>query len=92
MSNYGLPTKTQCVHIIHFAFQQWVKQDLFILKRVVTADNESDLLTKHLSRTLFYRHIDILTLLWVKKVLSSYVFIMSTFKDIMPCATKEKVF
>ena len=66
MANTDQPTKTHCVDIIHFTFQQWVKQDLFILKRVVTADNESDLLTKHLSRTLFYRHIDILTLLWVK--------------------------
>ena len=59
MANAGLPTKrARHMDIIHFAFQQWVEQDLLILKRVVTADNESDLLTKNLSRTLFYRHIE----------------------------------
>ena len=59
MANAGQPTKrTRHMDIKHFALQQWVEQDLLILKRVVTADNESDLLTKNLSRTLFYRHIE----------------------------------
>ena len=59
MANAGQPTKrTRHMDIKHFALQQWVEQDLLILKRVVTADNESDLLPKNLSRTLFYRYIE----------------------------------
>ena len=88
MANAGQPTKrTRHMDIKHFALQQWVEQDLLILKRVVTADNESDLLTKNLSRTLFYRHIEYI----MGKVVPAYVSI-STSKDIMPCATNDKAF
>ena len=54
---------------------------------MVIADNESDLLTKNLSRTLFYRHIEYI----MGKVVPVYVSI-PTSKDIMPCATKDKAF
>ena len=88
MANAGQPTKrTRHMDIKHFALQQWVEQDLLILKRVVTADNESDLLTKNLSRTLFYRHVEYI----MGKVVPVYVS-MSTSKDSMPCATKDKAF
>ena len=73
--------------IKHFALQQWVEQNLLILKRVVTADNESDLLTKNLPRTLLYRHIEYI----MGKVVQVYVFI-SISKNIMPCATNDKAF
>ena len=73
--------------IKHFALQQWVEQDLLILKRVVPADNESDPLTKNLSRTLFYRHIAFI----MGNVVPAYISI-STSKDIMPCATNDKAF
>ena len=57
MAKAGLPTKsTRHMDIKHFSLQQWVEQDLLLLKRVITADNESNLLTKILSRTLFYQH------------------------------------
>ena len=57
MENSGQLTKcTHHMNIKHFSLQQWVEQDLLLLKRVITADNESDLLTKMLSRTLFYQH------------------------------------
>ena len=42
----------------HFALQQWCDLDLLTLKRINTADNESDLMTKNLARTLFYRHTE----------------------------------
>ena len=54
MANAGQPTKrTRHMDIKHIALQQWVEQDSLLLKRVVTTDNESDLLTNNLSRTLF---------------------------------------
>ena len=42
----------------HFFIQDWVDNDLLILKRISTHDNESDIMTKNLGRTLFYRHTD----------------------------------
>ena len=42
----------------YFAIQHWVDIDLLTLKRVATTDNESDVMTKNLGRTLFYRHLD----------------------------------
>ena len=52
---------------------------------MVIADYESDQLTKNLSRTLFYRHIEYI----MGTVVPVYVYI-PTSKDIMPCATKDK--
>ena len=40
----------------HFALQNWVDLDLLTLRRINTADNESDPMTKNLEKTLFYRH------------------------------------
>ena len=54
--------------IKHFALQECIEHDSFLLKRVTTVDNESDLLTKKLSRTLFYRHIECI----MGKVVSDY--------------------
>ena len=54
MANAGQPTKrTRHMDIKDIDLQQWVEQDALLLKRVVTTDNESDLLTNNLSRTLF---------------------------------------
>ena len=69
MANSGQPTK----RIRHmdtkiFALQQWVELDLLKLKRINTADNESDLMTKHLGRTLFYRHMEYL----MRKIILEY--------------------
>ena len=84
----GQPTKrTRHMDIKNFALQQWVEQDLLILKRVVTVDNESNLLTKNLPRTLLYQHIEYI----MGKVVQAYVFI-SISKDIIPCATNDKAF
>ena len=59
MANAGQPTKrTRHMDIKYFALQQWVDGDLLTLKHIGTGDNESDALTKPLSRTLFYRHMD----------------------------------
>ena len=61
MANSGQPTKrTRHMDTKHFALQQWVELDLLSLKRIATADNESDGMTKNLGRTLFYRHMEYL--------------------------------
>ena len=59
MANSGQPTKrTRHMDTKHFALQTWVERDLLTLKRIGTSDNESDLMTKNLGRTLFYRHME----------------------------------
>ena len=59
MENSGKPTKrTRHIDIKFFAIQDWVDQDLIVLKRIDTSDNEADALTKSVGRTLFYRHND----------------------------------
>ena len=71
MENSGQPTKcTHHMNIKHFSLQQWVGQDLLLLKRVITVDNESDLLTKILPRTLFYQHNAYI----MGKVVPAYIF------------------
>ena len=61
MANSGQPTKrTRHMDTKHFAIQHWVDTDLLILKRIGTNDSESDVMTKNVGRTLFYRHIDYL--------------------------------
>ena len=70
MINSGQPTKrTRHMDTKHFALQQWVELDLLKLKRINTADNESDLMTKDLGRTLFYRHMEYL----MGKIIPEYV-------------------
>jgi len=41
-----------------FGLQDWVQSDLLCLKRIATADNYADALTKNVGRTLFYRHMN----------------------------------
>ena len=61
MANSRQPTKrTRHMDTKHFAIQDWVENDLLTLKSISTSDNESDLLTKNLGRTLLYRHKDYL--------------------------------
>ena len=70
MANSGQPTKrTRHMDSKHFAVQQWVEQDILSLKRINTADNESDLMTKNLGRFLFYRYTDYL----MGKILPEYM-------------------
>ena len=53
------PTKrTRHIDIKHFVLQDWCEQDLISIRRINTADNYSDNLTKATSRSLFYRHME----------------------------------
>ena len=52
-----------------FALQPWVDLDLLILKKINTSDNKSDLITKNLERTMFYRHMGYL----MGKIVPEYV-------------------
>jgi hypothetical protein len=59
MANAQRPTKrTRHMDIKTFGLQDWVKRDLLCLKRIATADNYSDAMTKNVGRTLFYRHMN----------------------------------
>ena len=59
IANAGRPTKrTKHMDMRHFALQQWVEQDLIVLKHIGTGDNSSDSLTKNTPRVLFNRHND----------------------------------
>ena len=61
MAQAGKPTKrTKHVDLKVFALQDWVEHDLLAVKRINTADNPSDVFTKALARTLFYRHTEFL--------------------------------
>ena len=70
MANAQQPTKrTRHMDIKTFALQQWVEKDLIRLRRINTADNYSDVLTKATGRTLFYRHMNYI----LGKIRPSYV-------------------
>ncbi len=61
MAQAGKPTKrTKHVDLKVFALQDWVEHDLLAVKRINSADNPSDVFTKALARTLFYRHTEFL--------------------------------
>ena len=61
MANSGQPTKrTRHMDVKYFAIQSWVENDLLVLKRIDTNDNEADTMTKNVGRTMFYRHHDYL--------------------------------
>ena len=61
MANSGQPTKrTRHMDVKYFAIQNWIENDLLVLARIDTSDNESDTMTKNVGRTLFYRHQDYL--------------------------------
>ena len=53
MANCVQPTRrTRHMDTKYFAIQHWVDTDLLVLKRISTADNESDAMTKNVGRTL----------------------------------------
>ena len=57
----GQPSKrTRHVAIRELCAIDWVEQDLLNIKRINTADNSADPLTKALGRIQFYRHNDLL--------------------------------
>ena len=59
MANAQKPTKrSKHMDIRHFALQDWVNCDLLTLRRITTAENYSDCMTKPLPRNLLYRHLD----------------------------------
>ena len=59
LANAQQPTKrTRHMDIKHFILQQWVENDLIILKRIATADNYADILTKTTGRIIFTRHMN----------------------------------
>jgi len=59
MANAQRPTKrTHHMDIKTFGLQYWVQRDLLCLKRITTADNYAEALTKNVGRTLFYRHMN----------------------------------
>ena len=59
MGNAQQPTRrTKHVDIKRFALLDWVEHDLMIMKRINTADNCADSMTKSLGRILHYRHFD----------------------------------
>ena len=59
MANAQKPTKrTKHMETRFFALQDWVNRDLLTLRRINTSDNYSDAMTKALTKSLFYRHMD----------------------------------
>ena len=59
MANVQQPTRqTRHMDIKTFALQDWIKKDLILMKRIDTADNCADALTKTMGRQLHYRHND----------------------------------
>ena len=59
MGNAQQPTRrTRHMDIKHFSLLDWVERDLVFMKRINTADNCADAMTKALGRTLHYRHND----------------------------------
>ena len=53
------PTKrTRHVDTRYFAILNWIQTDQIEVKKIDTADNAADVLTKALGRILFYRHTD----------------------------------
>ena len=51
---------TILISIYSHANMEILQLDLLTLRRINTADNESDIMTKNLWRTLFYRHMEYL--------------------------------
>ena len=59
MGNAQQPTRrTKHVDIKKFALQDWIEQDLLIMRSIKTSDNSADAMTKTLGRQLHYRHFD----------------------------------
>ena len=59
MANAGKPTRrARHLDLKHFAIQDWVENDLLLLKWISSSNNCSDSLTKALGRILQYKHMD----------------------------------
>ena len=59
MGNAQQPTRrTKHVDIKRFALLDWIENDLVIMKRIKTADNSADSMTKSLGLVLHYCHFD----------------------------------
>ena len=60
MGNAQQPThNTHHMDLKKFVYiVDWTENDLILLQRVKSADNFSDLCTKALGRTLYYKHFD----------------------------------
>ena len=59
MANVQQPTRqTRHMDIKTFALQDWIEKYLILMKRINTADNCADALTKTMGRQLHYRHND----------------------------------
>ena len=59
MGNAQQPTRrTKHVDIKRFSLLDWIENDLVIMKRIKTADNSADSMTKSLGCVLHYRHFD----------------------------------
>lgn len=59
MGNAQKPTRrTRHMDIKKFVLQDWIQRDLILLKRINTADNYADGMTKQTGRQLFHRHFD----------------------------------
>ena len=50
--------RTRYVDTRYFAILNWIETDQLEIKKIDTADNASDVLTKALGRILFYRYTD----------------------------------
>jgi hypothetical protein len=78
MANAQQPTKrTRHMDIKTFVLQQWVERDLITLKRIATADNYADVMTKATGRILFYRHMDYI----LGRIPPTYITKMKTLED-----------
>ena len=53
-----LTKQTRHINIKHFVLQDLCETDIIAMKRINTADNYSDTLTKATTRTIFYRHME----------------------------------
>lgn len=61
MTNSGQPIKrTHDMDTKHFALQNWADLDLLTLKMINKADNESNLTTNNIGKTVLYCHMDYL--------------------------------
>ena len=59
MADAQQPTKrTRHMDIRYFSLQDWVEQDMIELEPISTTNNNADMFTKGLNRTLFHKHRD----------------------------------
>ena len=69
VANSDQPTKrTRHMDTKYFAIQHCVNTDLLVLKVIATCNNESDVMTKNMNISLFYRQIDH----FIRKMITEY--------------------